>query len=53
MIKVKVKSPFIDRETKVLNKVGTELEISKERLDKLNKYVEVIKDNAKKDNNEG
>jgi len=53
MIKVKVISPFVDRETRVLNKCDTEIEISKDRLKELKDFVEVIKDTTKKESNEG
>lgn len=53
MIKVKVISPFVDRETKVLNKLDAIIEVNKERLIELKDFVEIIKDTTKKESNEG
>jgi hypothetical protein len=42
-MKVRVISPFRDKYTFKLHKVGDELEVSKERYNEIKPYVEVIK----------
>ena len=50
-MKAKVLKRFIDKETKVLNEIGTEINITKERFEELKaagNYVEPIKNTKSK-----
>lgn len=51
MIKVRVNSVFIDKNTKERYKVDDELSISKERYNEIKEFVEIITKKDSKNNN--
>lgn len=53
MIKVKVTSPFVDKKTRILNKIDSVIEIDRDRFEELKEFVEIIKNTNKKESNEG